>query len=130
MKTIFKSKKTKRNYTPKVPEWKIVFLAVMYVSSSRTYRDLEKEYGVGRSTLTDYFNIALPKLDKKLAKCVASKIAAMINKKTKAPYEPDDALLKKFAKAGTIKTFEKLYKKNGQRDRTNKNKTFAELIWG
>ena len=54
----------------------------------------------------------------------------MIDKKTKEPYEPDATLVEKFKKAGTIKTFEKIYKKNGQRDRTNKNKTFAELIWG
>lgn len=130
MKTIFKSKKPKRNYTPKIPEWKIIFLAVMYVASSRTYRDIEKEYGVSRSSLTDYFNIALPKLDKKLAKYVANKLNVMIDKKTKEPYEPDATLVEKFKKAGTIKTFEKIYKKNGQRDRTNKNKTFAELIWG
>ena len=100
------NKSAKSNYSPKSPDWKIVYYALIYITTSKSENDMAKEYGVPRTTLQRYLNDALPQYDEKLAKLVKKKTKHMVNGLSAQTYRLDATTrikLKKSNKIGNIK---------------------------
>ena len=124
------NKYAKSKYSPKSPDWKIVYYALIYITTSKSENDMAKEYGVPRTTLQRYLNDALPQYDEKLAKLVKKKTKHMVNGLSAQTYRLDATTRSKLKKSNAVSVFSKLLKKDGKRDRTIRGKSLSTLIWG
>ncbi len=113
-------------YKPKMDKYKIVYLALVYVTSfGSTLRSIEKEYGVPHSTLEDYFHKALPEYDTRLAKIVAKKMAVLHDKRCSNAWciSKSDSTALSATKA--LSKFAKIY-----RGEISIRKSIGFMLWG
>ena len=119
-----------KEYHPELPEWKIVYLALIYITTLKSENDISKEYGIPRTTLQRYFTVALKQYDEKLATLVAKKARHMVNDLAAATYRLDTRAKSKLRKSNAVSVFAKLCKNNGKRGCGLRGKTWSALIWG
>lgn len=119
-------------YTPMVSPYKIVYLALLYVTTQQSEVDLSKEYGIPRSSLQRYFTKALPQYDTKLAKLVAKKAKKLIDPREKYSWHIDYASRNKLDKSDAVTTFKGLIEKNiSAMDQSGTTiAKLSKLIWG
>lgn len=119
-----------KEYHPETPEWKIIYLALIYVTTKKSENDICKEYGIPHTTLCRYLNRALPQYDEKLYKLVAKKARHMVNQLAADTYKLDASTKSKLRMSNAVSVFAKLCKSDGRMTRAMRGKTMSELIWG
>lgn len=122
--------KKDKEYHPTMPEWKIIYLALEYITTSKSENDICKEHGIPHTTLLRYFHIALKQYDEKLAKLVDKKAKHMVNNLAAATYKLDSRSKSLLRKSNAVKVFEKLCKTDGRMTKAMCGKTMSTLIWG
>ena len=114
------------SYKPKMDKYKIVYLALVYITSQgATLRSIEKDYGVPHTTLETYFHKALPEYDTRLANIVAKRMSVLADKKCTAAWRISKSDSVALSATKALSKFAKIYEEG-----IKTRKSIGFMLWG